>query len=92
MSDQMFKSLGVANNLSLRGQPFLVDNRINPVFVNHSENEALRSEIVSIRGEIEALKKQVHVLENKPVSVAVTPKPVGKPVVKSETPALPTEY
>lgn len=90
MADQMFKSLGVANNMTLRGQPFLVDNRINPVFLNNNENDALRSEIGTLRGEIEALKKQVHALENKPVPVAaVAPKPAVKPVVNNTTPVVP---
>jgi len=87
MADQLFKSIGVTNNMTLRGQPFLVENRINPVFVNRAEIDALRAEI-------DALKKQVQDLQTKPAAVPVVPpkpaapKPAAAPVVPPK-PAAP---
>ena len=74
MSDQLFKSIGVTNNMTLRGKPFLVDNRINPVFMNCTEIDALRAEI-------DGLKKQVQALQTKPTAAAVAPKPAAAAAV-----------
>lgn len=94
MSDNFYKSIGVQNNIILRGQPLLLQNaKMNPVFVDASTDE-LKISLEKTNKEVDVLKSQVQTLlkeltalkssapATKPAVVAPT-KPVAKPVVKN---------
>lgn len=93
--DAFYKTLGVQNNLTIRGAPLLVEkSKINPIFLNeissNDEMDCLKQELKELRADYESLKEVVKQLANAPVPAALAPVSVQVPVVNEcESPTPP---
>ena len=97
MSDNIYKTIAIQNNIVIRGQPLLVDNaKINPVFVEKPPStESLEKDVIALKTQLQMLSKELAALKSatKPAAPAHVPpltnkpapvKPAAKPVVNNK--------